>query len=271
MSANITCDLREFAFAAHGERFGTIVVDPPWRYGSDVAKALKRPHEAHQRGVQAGRVYQGTLSIGDIAALRVGDFAREQAHLYLWVTNGILVHPASPVQQVCAAWGFRAITVVTWAKHHRGAPSRPSMKTGFYFRGASEHLVFAVKGPAVKINGTVPTWFAHPRIGRHSAKPDWCYEQIKDWSPGPHVELFARGGRDGWTTIGNEATALYARPAHEPPQGRHHRGHGQAARDRHSETDRRGRADASRGAQGAGAGVSEIPPAPDRGDTRSDS
>jgi N6-adenosine-specific RNA methylase IME4 len=42
--------------------------------------------------------------------------------------------------------------------------------------------------------------------GRHSEKPDWAYEMIDSYFPNvPKVEMFARSGRDGWTSWGNEA------------------------------------------------------------------
>jgi hypothetical protein len=39
----------------------------------------------------------------------------------------------------------------------------------------------------------------------HSRKPDEAYALIESCSPGPYLELFARGSRDGWISWGNEA------------------------------------------------------------------
>ena len=43
------------------------------------------------------------------------------------------------------------------------------------------------------------------RKREHSRKPDEQYEIIESCSPGPFVELFARGARPGWTTWGMQA------------------------------------------------------------------
>jgi len=61
--------------------------------------------------------------------------------------------------------------------------------------------------PAVRASseGTL----AKPRKREHSRKPDEQYEIIEACSPGPYLELFARGVREGWKTWGNEADADY--------------------------------------------------------------
>ena len=38
----------------------------------------------------------------------------------------------------------------------------------------------------------------------HSRKPDELYEIVEACSPGPYLELFARGRREGWDQWGNE-------------------------------------------------------------------
>ncbi len=43
----------------------------------------------------------------------------------------------------------------------------------------------------------------------HSRKPDEFIPLIERCSPGPFLELFARGDREGWAMWGNQATAEY--------------------------------------------------------------
>jgi N6-adenosine-specific RNA methylase IME4 len=38
----------------------------------------------------------------------------------------------------------------------------------------------------------------------HSKKPDELYPLIEACSPGPYLELFARGARPNWTQWGNQ-------------------------------------------------------------------
>ena len=43
----------------------------------------------------------------------------------------------------------------------------------------------------------------------HSRKPDEFISLIEACSPGPYIELFARGTRSGWTLWGDQATDNY--------------------------------------------------------------
>jgi N6-adenosine-specific RNA methylase IME4 len=47
------------------------------------------------------------------------------------------------------------------------------------------------------------------RKREHSRKPDEQYELIEACSPGPFLELFARGTRKGWATWGSQADDSY--------------------------------------------------------------
>ena len=47
------------------------------------------------------------------------------------------------------------------------------------------------------------------RKREHSRKPDEQYPIIEACSPGPYLELFARGERPNWTVWGNQADADY--------------------------------------------------------------
>ena len=47
--------------------------------------------------------------------------------------------------------------------------------------------------------------FIAERKREHSRKPDQQYDIIEGCSPGPFLELFARGTRPGWTVWGNQA------------------------------------------------------------------
>lgn len=112
-------------------------------------------------------------------------------HLYCWVTNNHLKSGLWLIE----ALGFRYITLLTWAKDRFGL--------GQYFRGQTEHLIFAVKGtlPSQVRNRTT---LIQAHRGRHSAKPEESYEAIEAVSPPPRLEMFARVHRPGWQTWGNE-------------------------------------------------------------------
>lgn len=131
----------------------------------------------------------------------VCESAEDDAHLYLWTTNTFIVE----AHELARAWGFHPITVLTWVKtKHEGELLRVSMKTGYYFRGATEHIIFGVRGSLrLQTKEGLPTAFLWPRLG-HSVKPDDFYDLVEKASPGPYLELFARRNRLGWDTWGNE-------------------------------------------------------------------
>lgn len=180
-------------------RYRAIVADPPWRYRTDISK-MSREHR--EKGWSGARPQYDTLTFEQIAGMNVLDYAADDAHLYLWITNGMLVDPAHPAHMICAAWGFRPVTLITWAKHKVNRPGEPSRKTGYYYRGASEHVVFGVRG-SLKTRGAPATWFGTRRL-RHSEKPDEFYRMVEEHSYGPRLDIFARRPRDGWHVFGNE-------------------------------------------------------------------
>lgn len=175
--------------------FRTILCDPPWPYRIR-GPASSKDHRPNSHGAAPSSVERyGGLSIPQISSIRVP--SEQNAHLYLWMTNGFLVE----AHEVARAWGFEPKTAITWVKtKHDGTPS---MKTGFYFRGATEHILFCVKG-SLRLSGPAsPTVFYHKRLP-HSQKPDCVYELIEKNSPGPRLEMFARTTRDGWDRWGNQ-------------------------------------------------------------------
>lgn len=127
--------------------------------------------------------------------------AEDNAHLYLWTTNEFMVE----AHDLASAWGFKKKTICTWMKTHQKDPERVSMKTGYYFRGATEHFLFCVRGSLkLQTKEALPTGFLWPRLP-HSVKPEAFYDLVEKASPGPYLELFARRNRMGWSAWGNEA------------------------------------------------------------------
>lgn len=168
-------------------RFSTIVADPPWSAG-------EKGEEDGEGLYGRGRPVYATMSLTEIKNLTIGTFADEDAHLYLWATN-ISLPRAFDVLEI---WGFRYVTTMTWCKPHFGM--------GAYFRGSTEHVLFGIKGSQPLKRHDVGTWFEAPRgPDGHSSKPVEFFELVESCSPGPYLEVFARGQRDGWVCWGAEA------------------------------------------------------------------
>jgi N6-adenosine-specific RNA methylase IME4 len=196
-----------------GGRFGTILADPPWQFVNRTGKVAPE----HRR---LGRY--GTLDLAAIAALPVADHATPTAHLYLWVPNALLPDGLS----VMSAWGFAYKANIVWHKVRKdGGPDGRGV--GFYFRNVTELLLFGVRGPHARTlaPGRTQVNFMATRKREHSRKPDEQYRLIESCSPGPFLELFARGPRAGWTVWGNQAEAYrpswrtYAHNSHSEAAG----------------------------------------------------
>lgn len=164
--------------------YATIVADPPWRYGNQKG-AIARGH---------ARRYYETMALDDIKAMDVESLAADDAHLWLWSVNQLLDRG----YEVCRAWGFEPVTVLTWCKRQPGV--------GYYLRNNTEHCVLATRGkPLVPLKPSIASWFIWPRAA-HSAKPDAFYDLVEQVSPGPYAELFSRRARFGWDyPIGDQA------------------------------------------------------------------
>lgn len=176
-------------------KYRTIVADPPWPYDGAGMRGLKNDGTTDE-GVGSVDRY-GAMSITDLCALQPP--AEDNSHLYLWTTNSFMVE----AHKIAEAWGFKVKTICTYGKvQPDGTPSR---KSGYYFRGATEHCLFGVRGSLrLKVTEAQATLWLWPRLP-HSVKPDAFFDLVEICSPGPYLEMFARRQRLGWDTWGNEA------------------------------------------------------------------
>jgi N6-adenosine-specific RNA methylase IME4 len=183
----------DFIRVTKNQKYSTILADPPWQFQNRTGKMAPE----HKRLAR----YQ-TLTIDEIKSIPVSLATREKAHLYLWVPHALL----QAGLEVMKSWGFNYKTNIIWYKTRKdGGPDRRGV--GFYFRNVTEVLLFGVKG---KSNRTLPPGRSQENIivkskREHSRKPDEQYELIESCSPGPYLEMFARGSRHKWTCWGNQA------------------------------------------------------------------
>lgn len=111
---------------------------------------------------------------------------------------------------VMKAWGFEYKGNIIWEKVRKdGGPDGRGV--GFYFRNVTEILLFGVKGDNFRTLAPARSQVNLIRTQKreHSRKPDEIIPIIESCSPGPFLELFARGNREGWDMWGNQATADY--------------------------------------------------------------
>ncbi|GAB6967151.1 hypothetical protein JCM25156A_11880 [Komagataeibacter kakiaceti JCM 25156] len=171
----------------------TILADPPWQFTNRTGKVAPE----HRRLTR----YE-TMTLDDICALPVAQAAAETAHLYLWVPNALLPDGL----RVMSEWGFTYKSNIIWHKIRKDGGS-DGRGVGFYFRNVTEILLFGVRGKNARTlaPGRTQVNYLATRKREHSRKPDEQYDLIEACSPGPYLEMFARGPRQGWSVWGNQA------------------------------------------------------------------
>jgi N6-adenosine-specific RNA methylase IME4 len=182
---------------AGGKRFSTILADPPWRFTNRTGK-MAPEHRRLSR-------YR-TMTMEEIASLPVAQIAAPVSHLYLWVPNAMLPWGL----HVMEAWGFDYKSNIVWHKLRKDGGS-DGRGVGFYFRNVTEILLFGIRGKNARTlaPGRRQVNYIGSQKREHSKKPDEQYGIIEACSPGPYLELFARGARAGWAVWGNQADSSY--------------------------------------------------------------
>lgn len=184
-----------------GKKYTTIYADPPWQFSNRTGKVAPENKRLNR---------YDTMSLQDIKDLPVNEIAAEEAHLYLWIPNALLPEGL----EVMKNWGFTYKTNLIWEKVRKdGQPDGRGV--GFYFRNVTEVLLFGVKTKRKSDTfrtlqpGRSQVNLLRTRKREHSRKPDEFIPLIEACSPGPYIELFARGIREGWAMWGDQADADY--------------------------------------------------------------
>jgi N6-adenosine-specific RNA methylase IME4 len=187
----------EWVSSTKGRQFATVLCDPPWQFTNKTGKVAPE-HRRLRR--------YNTLNLNEIRVLPVASFCTPTAHLYLWCPNALLPDGLAVMQ----GWGFTYKSNIVWHKVRKDGGS-DGRGVGFYFRNVTELLLFGVRGRNARTlaPGRRQVNLLATRKREHSRKPDEQYALIEACSPGPYLELFARGTRKGWTTWGDQADASY--------------------------------------------------------------
>jgi N6-adenosine-specific RNA methylase IME4 len=185
-----------FSFSGQ-RRFATILADPPWRFTNKTGKVAPE----HRRLAR-----YSTMTLDEIKGLPVAQIAAPTAHLYLWCPNALLPDGLDVLRN----WGFVYKANIVWHKIRKDGGS-DGRGVGFYFRNVTELILFGVRGRSARTlaPGRRQVNYLATRKREHSRKPDEQYAIIEACSPGPYIELFARGTRDGWTSWGWQADDSY--------------------------------------------------------------
>jgi N6-adenosine-specific RNA methylase IME4 len=150
------------------------LIDPPWQQMSG---------EKHYSTLPLERIKQLGIALEEHMA--------DDSVCALWVTNTLVPEG----RQVLDSFGYRFMSMVTWAKDRKGF--------GTPFRNSTEQLLVGFKGrPSVRFRNQGTLLFAP--LQDHSHKPEEIHVILERMFDGPFLEIFARRPRPGWHVWGNE-------------------------------------------------------------------
>jgi len=133
-----------------------------------------------------------TMTLDQIVDLPIKDLVLgDGCHVYLWTTHRFL----PDALEMFKKWGVKYQCLMTWVK--------PTGMTPFTWMYNTEHVLFGRVGSLKVERMGLKLSFEAP-VQKHSRKPDAFYNLVREASPGPRLELFARQTRDGFTVWGNE-------------------------------------------------------------------
>lgn len=177
--ANASQKVAEFP----SDKYRVIYADPPWKYG-DTRNGLN--------GTTGAEAHYPTMSISELCALPVVEWAEPDAVLFLWVTSPLLFE----CLPVIKAWGFEYKACFIWDKIKHNL--------GHYNSVRHEFLLVCTRGSCTP--DVMKLFDSVQSIERkeHSAKPEEFRDIIQTLYPnGKRIEVFARRKVNGWEAYGN--------------------------------------------------------------------
>lgn len=164
-------------------KYQTIVIDPPW----DTKMVLKevRPNQVEWP--------YPVMTLDEIKALPIKELAFEDGcHVYLWVTHKYL----PDAFKIFEEWGVKYQCLLTWVK--------PVGVSPFSWMYNTEHVLFGRIGNLDLLKMGLKLSF-EATVEEHSKKPEIFYQRVRDASPEPRLDMFARQSHFGFKSWGNEA------------------------------------------------------------------
>ena len=170
-------------------KYGAILIDPPWHFTTRSDKGQGKSPSRHYK----------TLTLEEICALPVGEFAAKDCALFLWIPWPRIFD----AKVVMEAWGFKYSGLAwEWLKYNRKT-EKFAFGTGYGTRKNVEPCLLGRRGSPKRLDARVRDFILSP-AREHSRKPDVQYERIERLFPGPYLEMCARQQWPGWTAWGDE-------------------------------------------------------------------
>tara|TARA_B100000424_G_C22932626_1_gene496080 strand:+ start:390 stop:1064 length:675 start_codon:yes stop_codon:yes gene_type:complete len=194
-------EMPEFYPELPTDTYDIIYADPPWHYNGKMqfdrsSVGVDKIDDSKNIFISAASFKYPTVKTEILKTLPVDTIAKDDCLLFMWVTNP---HLAQGIQ-LGEAWGFKYRTVAfVWNKmiHNPGQYTLSNCELCLLFK----------RGRIPKPRGArnIQQLVDSPRR-KHSMKPDEVRDKIVEMFPTQNrIELFARGGYEGWQTWGLDA------------------------------------------------------------------
>lgn len=175
------------------QAYDFIMIDPAWHMEMYSELGEEKSPQSQYR----------TMPIEDIAALPVGDLARENCLLWLWGTTPLLPQQIA----LLPGWGFKYSTCGVWAK--RTVNGKRHFGTGYGgFRNEHEFIIVGRRG-SPKMGSKSIRSIIEGEAREHSRKPEAAYLAAEAIMPDARrADVFSRESRPGWEACGDQAGAF---------------------------------------------------------------
>lgn len=178
-------------------KYKTVVIDFPWPI-----KLAESPETL--QGSKLGNIPYESFSVDALFDFDINEFAANKALLFIWATAGKTKNGTSIMElafRLIRHWGFTYRQTLYWQKNK----STPAIFTPF--RHSIEPILFASRNiAAIPPYGRFSDIFQAPRA-KHSQKPAKFYQLLREWTPKPRIDLFARRAHEGFNGWGDEYVA----------------------------------------------------------------
>lgn len=175
-------------------KYRTVVIDFPWplKVGGSVPEAM-------QGSALKSALPYSHMNIRDIFEFPINEYADKDCLLFLWATCG-KASDGTPILQhafeILEDWDFSYHCLLTWHKTNPYSFWSP-------LKWATEHVLFAYRGEFPKVYAKMSNLISAP-TKKHSQKPPLFYQLLRNWTPTPRIDLFAREAHEGFDGWGNE-------------------------------------------------------------------
>lgn len=177
------------------KKYKTVVIDPPWpiRLAPDMERILPGS------SLHSHMNYEN-MTEEELRDFPIDDFAADRSMIFIWCTNSKLTTGRPCIQvalELLEHWGFRYRSILVWHKTHGFAIWIP-------FRGVTEFIIFGTrklsKCPPYGQYSNVFNW----PMTKHSEKPAGFYQMLRNCTPEPRIDIFARRAHPGFNGWGDE-------------------------------------------------------------------